>query len=50
MTFKLLIAVALFGATAALDIEEDYYKLLNVKQDATDPQVMRHSCQLVHSP
>lgn len=35
----LLYAVALFGATAALDIEEDYYKLLNVKQDATNPQV-----------
>ena len=35
----LLYAVALFGATAAADIEEDYYKLLNVKQDATNPQV-----------
>ena len=35
----LLVAVALFGGTAALDIEEDYYKLLNVQQDATNPQV-----------
>lgn len=35
----MLVAVALFGGTAALDIEEDYYKLLNVQQDATNPQV-----------
>lgn len=33
--------MALFGGTAALDIEEDYYKLLNVQQDATNPQIRK---------